>query len=70
MKHKIKPNEEVSICEVCGCAEGSLATECPGYWCSYEIGSFISKKIIDFKNGQWVKRTEVIDVDTLIDCLP
>ena len=26
--------------------------------------------IVDFKNGKWVKRTEVIDVDTLSDCLP
>jgi hypothetical protein len=43
------------ICEVCGCAEGELTTDCCGYKLSEEIRDRIYKKgNLDFKNGQWV----------------
>lgn len=43
------------ICTRCGCLEGSLATECPGYECYTEYGDAIYKGEIDFRNGQWTK---------------
>lgn len=44
----------LGLCTVCGCAEGSLATECPGYQCHKTHGEAIYEGALDFKNGEWV----------------
>jgi len=44
----------LAVCTVCNCAEGSLATECPGYDCYKSHGDLIYKRKIDFRNGQWI----------------
>ena len=43
------------ICTVCGCIEGSLASECPGYQCYSEYGDRIYKGETDFREGKWVE---------------
>lgn len=44
------------VCAVCGCYEGSLATECPGERVSFERQEEIYARQIDFIGGQWVAR--------------
>lgn len=44
----------LSFCTVCGCIEGSLATECPGFDCWTTHGDRIYSGEIDFKGGVWV----------------
>lgn len=41
-------------CERCGCAEGTLPTQCPGFKVSYHAQSLIMKGVIDYRGGQWV----------------
>lgn len=48
----------LAICKVCGGAEGSLPTACPGRkMTSVEQDSVYAGKI-DFTNGQWVAKTK------------
>ncbi len=44
----------LGLCKVCGCFEGQLATECPGFDIGSEIGDLIWKGIVDFVKGNWV----------------
>ncbi len=44
----------IAFCTVCKCAEGSLATDCPGYDCYAEYGDLIYNRKIDFKDGEWI----------------
>jgi len=44
----------LKVCEICGCAEGSLATECPGYRCYVTHSDLIYDGKVDFINGKWV----------------
>lgn len=45
----------LSVCTVCGCLEGSLATECPGVQCYATRADRIYAGKIDFRNGKWVE---------------
>jgi hypothetical protein len=44
----------LSVCTVCQCIEGSLATECPGFSAWKNYGERIYKGEIDFVGGEWV----------------
>lgn len=44
----------LGLCTVCGCFEGQLATECPGFDVGDEIGDLIWKGIVDFISGNWI----------------
>lgn len=44
----------LSVCKVCGCFEGSLASECPGFNCYLTHGEVIYKGLVDFRDGHWV----------------
>lgn len=46
------------VCAVCGCYEGSLASECPGEHVDAERQELIYNKKIDFIGGQWVGETK------------
>lgn len=48
----------LAICTVCGCIEGSLATECPGYNCYATHGDRIYAGEIDFVDGEWIDLKE------------
>jgi len=41
------------ICSVCGCAEVTLPTECPGYEVNDDIQYDVRTGIVDFKDGAW-----------------
>lgn len=41
------------ICSVCGLAEGSLTTECPGETSANRIDA-VYNGYIDFKDGRWI----------------
>lgn len=43
----------LAICSVCGCLEGSLAAECPGFNCWVSHGEAIYQGYIDYFNGAW-----------------
>lgn len=45
----------LGLCTVCGCFEGSLATECPGVGCYVEYGGLIYNGSIDYRDGAWRK---------------
>ena len=67
MKHKYIKHENcthphcpiceggLAVCEICGCGEGELPTECPGFKCSSLLRDSIYRGKIDFKNGTWMK---------------
>lgn len=41
------------ICRVCGCAEGTLPTDCPGYEVADNVQDDIIAGKVDFKGGAW-----------------
>lgn len=43
----------LGLCTVCGCLEGQLATECPGFDVGQEVGDLIYRGVVDFKDGGW-----------------
>ncbi len=43
-------------CGVCGGAEGSLPSECPGTKMSNETSELVFKSTLDFKDGHWMRR--------------
>jgi len=43
-------------CGVCGGAEGSLPTECPGTKMSQALDHLVYKSTLDFREGQWMRR--------------
>lgn len=43
------------LCTVCGCAEGSLPTHCPGHTVHNEQQEQIFMGKLDFKDGQWIE---------------
>lgn len=45
----------LALCEVCGCFEGSLPSECPGEKVSEERQTSIYNGKIDFRGGKWVR---------------
>lgn len=45
----------VFICGICGLAEGSLTTDCPGFSVSYNFMEAVLSGDLDFVNGAWVK---------------
>lgn len=42
------------LCSVCGGAEGSLATECPGHQLNEQLHEAVYKGEIDYVGGRWV----------------
>lgn len=48
----------LGLCKVCGCLEGQLATECPGFDIGSEVGDLIWKGKADFINGEWIFDSE------------
>lgn len=44
----------LSACRACGCAEGQLATDCPGEAVTLDYKERLYNGYIDYKNGQWV----------------
>ena len=57
------------ICDVCGCAEGTLASECPGTLVPNSVQESIYNGTKEFINGRWVE-TAVVDrtLYYVIDC--
>lgn len=51
----------LGFCTVCGCLEGQLATECPGFDVGSEIGDLIWKGIVDFISGNWIFKSRFRD---------
>lgn len=49
---------DLSLCTVCGLAEGQLTTDCPGERVSPQKGEEVYRGHIDFKEGKWVKKDE------------
>ncbi len=43
----------LALCIVCGGAEGSLPTDCPGYKMSQTQEDNVFNKTLDFINGEW-----------------
>ena len=46
-------------CTVCGGAEGSLPTECPGVRMSADRADDVYADMWDFKGGRWIDRREI-----------
>lgn len=46
----------LTVCKVCGGAEGSLASECPGYRVHPDVLDAVYSGQIDFKGGLWTVR--------------
>ncbi|MER2114212.1 MAG: hypothetical protein ABS904_00485 [Solibacillus isronensis] len=44
----------LSICKVCGGAEGSLTSDCPGTKVTGKIDDMVYGGIIDYRNGHWL----------------
>lgn len=42
------------ICAVCGCAEATLPTECPGVEVAPNVQDDIMQGKVDYKAGMWV----------------
>lgn len=64
MKHKLhKCNDpecftckgDLASCDECFGAEGSLPTDCPGLRLNQDTLDAIYNKILDYKEGQWIK---------------
>jgi hypothetical protein len=47
---------EMAHCKVCGGAEGSLPTECPGQPIHQDHQELIYHSTLDFRDGQWMRR--------------
>ena len=45
------------ICRVCGGAEGTLPTECPGTKMLEEHAQLVYTSTLDFRGGQWMRRS-------------
>jgi hypothetical protein len=43
----------LSLCKICGCLEGGLATECPGENVSMQIQDLIYRGKMDYIDGKW-----------------
>lgn len=41
-------------CSVCGGAEGSLPSECPGYLIPMDMQDAIYNGALDYKDGKWI----------------
>lgn len=49
----------LAVCTVCGGAEGSLATECPGVRQTAQQSDQIYYGELDFKDGRWIGGNEL-----------
>lgn len=48
-------NGGLSVCTVCGGAEGTLPTDCPGKPMSWDTGQQVYEGLIDYRRGQgWI----------------
>lgn len=45
----------LSVCDVCGGAEGSLPTDCPGRKLTQEECDRVFAGTADFRKGEWVR---------------
>lgn len=50
----------LSWCSVCGGAEGSMPTDCPGYRLDPDTLDAVYNKRRDFKNGEWTGETQMM----------
>lgn len=46
----------LAVCTICGLAEGSLTTECPGVASEKEYGDEVYEGRLDFRDGKWTNR--------------
>jgi len=46
----------LALCTVCGCGEGELPTDCPGFKLSGTTRSLIYGGKLDYKNGRWTAK--------------
>lgn len=44
----------LSICKICGGAEGSLTTDCPGVVMTTEQGDAVYAGRLDYQGGAWI----------------
>lgn len=44
----------LAVCKLCGGAEGSLTTDCPGIKVPYYVGQAVYHKELDFRDGIWM----------------
>ena len=49
----------LGFCTVCQAGEGTLPQNCPGKSISQEDQDLIYKSTLDFRDGQWCKRTSL-----------
>jgi hypothetical protein len=70
MKHRLHQcNDErcypcengLSVCEVCGGAEGMLPTECPGQKMTEAVMQAVMDDRVDFRGGLWIESPDPID---------
>jgi hypothetical protein len=47
----------LAVCKICGCFEGSLASECPGAQVPADQQDRIYSGEVDFVDSQWVSPT-------------
>jgi len=52
----------LSWCRVCGGAEGSLSSECPGRQLTQKEADAIYAKTLDYINGTWIVEAAVDDM--------
>jgi hypothetical protein len=45
----------LALCKICGGAEGSLPTECPGVQMSCGQMESVYSRTLDFRDGRWVQ---------------
>jgi hypothetical protein len=60
----------LAVCRVCGCLEGSLATECPGVEAYGEYGDRIYRGEIDFRDGRWIEGVRTVHMGGPVDVTP
>lgn len=55
--HQLEPvpkREGLTQCELCGGAEGTLPSHCPGNRMSPSMGDLVYQGKLDFKDGKWI----------------
>lgn len=54
-------DDDLTVCNICGGAEGSLPTSCPGESMDYMRKYYITFGKIDFVNDDWVGEQKILD---------
>lgn len=53
--HEVERDRGLHLCDVCGGAEGSLTTDCPGVKMTAEQSDAVYLGDLDFVDGEWRK---------------